>query len=80
MTDLSGEAIRLLAHAARGGILSFKPREDPLIAQLLDDGYLIALSDADPEYETLPITKRGLLAVTARQASPDHGLPPAPWE
>ncbi|MDB5652316.1 MAG: hypothetical protein JWL62_3836 [Hyphomicrobiales bacterium] len=35
MTDhLTDEAIRFLAVATKGGILSYKPREDPLIKSL----------------------------------------------
>ena len=73
MTD---EAIRFLSAAIKGDMLSYKPREDPLIADLLDEGYLTSQNDTDPDYETLARTRSGVLAVVGQQGAPEGRLPP----
>lgn len=63
LQQLSDEEVAFLVTAADTNVLAFQPREDPMIARLLDTGFLDSVPDADPSHETLIISDKGRLVV-----------------
>ena len=61
--DLKDDEKSFLVQAAPAGILALHPREDPMIAGLLERGYLDSKPDVDPDYEMLVLTSAGKAAV-----------------
>jgi hypothetical protein len=59
LEQLSDTEVAFLVTAAETNILAFEPREDPMIARLLDLGLLDSVPDADPSQETLMISSKG---------------------
>lgn len=76
--EIGEEAVTFLSFALEGPVLSHRPREDPLIAALLDGGHLSLQADADPEYATLHITDLGRDAILGRQKTKGDFLPAKP--
>jgi hypothetical protein len=76
--EIGEEAITLLSFALEGPILSYKPREDPLIAALLTSRHLTLQPDPDPDYATLHITDVGRDAILGRQKTRGDFLPSKP--
>ena len=67
MNDLTNEECRFLLLVGDKGLVSFKPREDEVIARLLDIG-LIYEDQADAETALLLLTPDGVIRAMRRRA------------
>ncbi|MDB5652277.1 MAG: hypothetical protein JWL62_3797 [Hyphomicrobiales bacterium] len=59
LDQLSYAEAAFLVTATKTNVLAFQPREDPMIARLLDLGFLDSEPDADPSHEMLIISEKG---------------------